>query len=179
MWLTALDDLALFASGLFLWSLLEYAIHGWMGHSFATVVTPIHAVHHRDPHAVFAIGVWLPALVPIIVGAACGAHVFDLVYGGALAGFAAYETLHYRIHFRHPACRIEARLRGRHLAHHYHAPMRCYGVTSAMWDRVFATGPTDSDDIWIAANAERVPPLKGRSNLAAPRLVLQRLIHGH
>jgi sterol desaturase/sphingolipid hydroxylase (fatty acid hydroxylase superfamily) len=149
-----------------------------MGHRFATFVTPIHAVHHRDPHAVFAIGAWLPALVPLIVGFLCHAGTFSLVYGGSLAGFAIYEAIHYRIHFCRPICDLETRLRARHLAHHYRVPTRCYGVTTPLWDLVFGTGVTDSETAWMRTNASRIPPLDGCSNLAAPGLALRRLIHG-
>jgi len=52
-----------FAAGLFAWTLLEYVIHGVLGHAHRTFVTPLHAVHHRDPRAVFALGAWIPAAV--------------------------------------------------------------------------------------------------------------------
>ncbi|HZO82981.1 MAG TPA: sterol desaturase family protein [Candidatus Binataceae bacterium] len=173
--MAALSDLGLMAGGLFAWTLVEYAIHGWMGHRFATFVTPIHAVHHRDPHAVFALGAWLPALAPLLIGVACGARAFSLIYGGLLAGFAGYEALHYRLHFCAPCCRVEARLRTRHLIHHYRAPTRFYGVTSALWDRVFATGATGAVAARLAAEVADIPPLAGRSNLAAPSAMSRRL----
>ncbi len=174
----ALHHIGLFAAGVFAWTLLEYAIHGWMGHRFATFVTPIHAVHHHDPRAVFALGAWLPALAPLLAGLACGAPSFSLVYGGLLAGFAGYEAMHYRIHFCAPCCRAEARLRSRHLIHHYCAPTLCYGVTTALWDRVFSTNPAGSDAARMAAEVAGIPPLAGRSNLAAPGAVLRRLAAG-
>jgi sterol desaturase/sphingolipid hydroxylase (fatty acid hydroxylase superfamily) len=176
VWFTALCDLGLFALGLFAWTLLEYAIHGWMGHRFATFVSPIHAAHHRDPHAVFAIGAWLPALAPLLVGLACDVRGFSLVYCGILSGLAGYETLHYRIHFCAPACRAEARLRTRHLIHHYCAPTLCYGVTNALWDRIFATEPVHDAAARMATQVGGIPPLEGRSNLAAPGAVLRRLV---
>ena len=81
----------MFGAGLLSWTLLEYAVHGWMGHIYNTFVTPIHAVHHRDPRAVFAIGTWLPSAcsrVILLVRVWIRALVF---YLGLLAGFAAYE----------------------------------------------------------------------------------------
>ncbi len=166
----------LFSAGLLSWTLLEYAIHGWMGHRFATFVTPIHHVHHRDPRAVFALGAWLPALVPILVGAALGARGWTIFYGGILAGFAVYEVLHYRIHFHAPLCRAEARMRTRHLIHHYCAPALCFGVTTALWDRVFRTAPSDDDAAALAARVSSIAPLEGRSNVRAPGAVMRRLI---
>lgn len=165
-----------FGAGLFAWTFLEYAIHGWMGHRFATFARPLHAVHHRDPHAVFAIGAWLPAMAPLVAGAAVGPRGWTVFYAGILAGFAAYEALHYRIHFRTPVCRAEARLRARHLVHHYCAPALCYGVTTGLWDRVFATEPDSVAAAQMAACVAQVGPLSGHSNLATPGAVLRRLI---
>lgn len=172
--LEGLCTAGLFGAGFVAWTFLEYAIHGWMGHRFATFVTPLHQVHHRDARAVFAIGAWLPALVPILIGAAGGARTWTIFYGGILAGFAAYEVLHYRIHFRVPCCRIEARLRAHHLIHHYHMPALCFGVTSTLWDRVFKT--TAADDAALAARVASIAPLEGSSNLAAPGAVIRRLV---
>jgi len=174
--LHAVGIAGLFIAGLLGWTFLEYAIHGWMGHRFATFVTPLHNVHHRDPRAVFALGAWLPALLPILVGVALGARGWTVFYGGILAGFAVYEVLHYRIHFRAPAFRSEARMRTRHLIHHYCAPALCFGVTTALWDHVFRTAPSDADAAALAARISSIPPLKGRSNVSAPGAVMRRLI---
>jgi sterol desaturase/sphingolipid hydroxylase (fatty acid hydroxylase superfamily) len=166
----------LFGAGLLTWTFLEYAIHGWMGHRFATLVTSLHHVHHRDPRAVFALGAWLPALLPILVGAALGARGWTIFYGGVLAGFALYEVLHYRIHFRAPLCRAEARMRTRHLIHHYCAPALCFGVTTVLWDRVFRTAPSGADGAALAARVAPIAPLEGPSNVSAPGAVMRRLI---
>lgn len=165
----------LFGAGLVTWSLLEYAIHGWMGHRFATFVTPIHHVHHRDPRAVFALGAWLPALLPMLVGAALGAREWTIFYGGTLAGFAIYEVLHYRIHFCAPLCRAEARMRTRHLIHHC-TPTLYFGVTTEAWDRVFGTAPSDADAAALAARVASIAPLAGPSNVSAPGVVMRRVM---
>ncbi len=167
--------IALFAAGLFAWTFLEYAIHGWMAHRFATFATPLHAAHHRDPHAVFAIGAWMPSLALFITVLASGARGWAVFYGGMLAGFAAYEALHYRIHFCLPACSLEARLRTRHLVHHYCAPALCFGVTTRLWDSIFATDPDRAAVAELTARVATVAPLHGRSNLASPATVLRRL----
>jgi len=168
--------LGLFGAGLLIWTFLEYAIHGWMGHRFATFVTPLHHVHHRDPRAVFALGAWLPALAPLFIGAATGARGWTIFYAGVLAGFAAYEVLHYRIHFRAPAFRSEARMRTRHLIHHYCAPAICFGVTTALWDRVFGTSESGADAAVMAARVAAIAPLEGPSNVAAPGVVIRRVM---
>jgi dihydroceramide fatty acyl 2-hydroxylase len=174
--LDALSIVGFFGAGLLTWTLLEYAIHGWMGHRFATFVTPLHHVHHRDPRAVFALGAWLPASLPLLIGAARGARGWTILYGGILAGFAAYEVLHYRMHFRAPICRAEARMRTRHLIHHYCAPALCFGVTTTLWDRVFRTTASGADGALLAARVASIAPLEGPSNLNAPGAMMRRLI---
>ncbi len=51
-----MEHAAIFVLGLMAWTLLEYAIHAWLSHTFKTFATPMHEAHHREPHAVFAIG---------------------------------------------------------------------------------------------------------------------------
>ncbi len=94
----------MFVAGLAGWTLLEYALHGGLAHLHTTFITPIHAVHHRDPHAVFAIGTWLPsaavlALLLVLFGWAPGV----VFYLGVLCGFAAYEVYPLSDSLRSPA----------------------------------------------------------------------------
>jgi dihydroceramide fatty acyl 2-hydroxylase len=156
----------LFGAGMFAWTFLEYAIHGWMSHRFVTFATPLHQVHHRDPAAVFAVGAWLPTAVVLasllIVFGTTPAIVFVC---GLMVGFVVYEAVHYRLHFVSPASRYEERIRTRHLAHHLAMTDRCLGVTSPLWDRVFGTEPRQHEMTAIAARLGAVEPIAGRSNL--------------
>jgi sterol desaturase/sphingolipid hydroxylase (fatty acid hydroxylase superfamily) len=165
-----------FGAGLLTSSFVEYAIHGWMAHRFATFVTPLHHVHHRDPSAVFALGAWLPALAPIFIIAATDARGWTIFYAGVLAGFAAYEVVHYRIHFCAPVFRAETRMRTRHLIHHYCAPAICFGVTTALWDRVFGTSARGAEAAQMTACVAAIAPLEGLSNVAAPGVVMRRVM---
>ncbi len=161
-----LFDVLIFAAGLFAWTLVEYAIHGVLGHAHRTFVTELHSVHHRDPRAVFAMGAWIPTAV-VLAGAYAwfGLAAGVIFYGGIVAGFAVYEYLHYRIHFATPANAVEARLRARHLAHHTGDPDAIFGVTTRIWDVVFGTEPEPERMRELAAAGARVAPLAGHSNL--------------
>ncbi len=160
-----LADAASVALGVLAWTLLEYVIHGPLSHMWATPIAPLHKVHHRDPHAVFTVGAWIPtALIYAIVMLWFGVRPATLVLTGLVAGFAAYEWVHYRIHFAVPASAIEARLRARHLAHHFRAPDECFGVTTAFWDRMFGSEPTPERMRDLAASVTDVAPLSGPSN---------------
>ena len=161
-----LVDALVFAAGLFAWTLVEYVIHGVLGHAHRTFVTPLHNVHHHDPRAVFALGAWIPTAVVLAAAWA----MFDMTpavifYGGIVSGFAAYEYLHYRIHFASPSCAVEARLRARHLAHHISEPDAIFGVTTRIWDVAFGSEPKPDRMRELAATGARVAPLSGSSNL--------------
>jgi 4-hydroxysphinganine ceramide fatty acyl 2-hydroxylase len=161
-----LADALIFAAGLFTWTLLEYVIHGMLAHMHRTFVTPLHDGHHRDPHCVFAFRAWIPAAIVLVAALAW----FGLAPGviflyGIAAGFSAYEYVHYRIHFAHPASALESRLRTRHLAHHVAEPDAIFGVTSPIWDVIFGTEPKPERMRKLAAAGARVAPLAGSSNL--------------
>src|SRR6202521_3711590 len=152
-------------AGLCAWTLVEYSIHGGMSHVFRTFAAPLHNVHHRDPRAVFTLGAWLPAAALWLIGAmVLGFGLTTIFYTGRLAGFIAYEIIHYRFHFAAPMTAIEARLRERHLAHHHGAPDACFGVTTRLWDIAFGTEPDAQRMEKLGATAAAIAPLKGSSN---------------
>ncbi len=159
-------DALVFAAGLFAWTLAEYVIHGVLAHAHRTFVTRLHDVHHRDPRAVFAMRSWIPTAA-VLGGAFAlfGLAPAVVFIAGVVSGFAAYEFVHYRIHFARPWCALEARLRARHLAHHACEPDAIFGVTTRLWDVVLGTEPDAERMRALAAAGARVAPLSGASNL--------------
>jgi sterol desaturase/sphingolipid hydroxylase (fatty acid hydroxylase superfamily) len=156
---------AIFASGLFAWTFLEYVIHGWLSHVFTTFATPLHAAHHKDPRAVFTVGAWLPILATWVVGALLiGWSPAMVFFSGAVCGFIGYEIFHYRIHFVRPVNNFEAGLRARHLIHHFHRPDATFGVTSALWDRVFSSELPEAEVTALTPLVASIPPIEGPSN---------------
>jgi sterol desaturase/sphingolipid hydroxylase (fatty acid hydroxylase superfamily) len=171
-----MDGLILFIVGFFSWSFVEYAIHGWMSHTYATFARRLHAVHHRDPHAVFAVGTW-PFIAVVWLA---GVYIWRwsdgvLFFSGMICGFTSYEMLHYRLHFAHSLTSFEEGLRRRHLIHHYVNSSMCLGVTSALWDRVFGTEPTPAQIEQLTAATRHIAPLEGKSNL---HMIGQVMLHG-
>jgi len=172
--------LLLAAVGGFLsWGFVEYGIHGFLSHRWKTVVSPLHWTHHRDPDAVFTAPLaWIPV-------ALLGFGIVTLVFGlplasafttGLVAGFARYEYVHWRIHFREPRSDRQRALRLHHLAHHYADPRAYHGVTTHRWDRLFGTLPPSWREDY-ASVADR-PLLTGPSNLGLvynPRLAIGRV----
>ena len=160
------EDLASFVAGVFLWTFLEYLIHGWLSHTFRTFAMPLHGVHHRDAHAVFAVRAWIPiAVIWTILVLRFRCTPWVILFSGILAGFAGYEALHYRIHFRRPCGSVENYLRSRHLVHHLYYANWCFGVTSALWDLAFGTEPMDTAMTALSESMRFKAPLTGRSNL--------------
>ena len=158
--------LAAFGLGVLLWPLLEYAVHGWLAHTFRTFVSPLHGAHHTAPERVFTSPlasvpvsglIWLGATS--LLGLAAG----SALAAGVVAGFLRYEYRHWRIHFRAPRSEREARRRAHHLAHHFCNARAYYGVSTDFWDRVFRTRPAAFEEHY--ARVRDVPPLRGRSNL--------------
>jgi sterol desaturase/sphingolipid hydroxylase (fatty acid hydroxylase superfamily) len=156
---------SIFATGLFAWTFTEYLIHGWLSHILATVVGRLHAVHHRDPHAVFTVRAWAPlAIIWIILATSVGWSPGTIFFAGMTTGFVAYEVLHYRIHFSDSSGAFETSLRERHMIHHRRDPRRCLGVTSPLWDLIFGTEPLTGMDR-LRGSVSGTPPLSGRTNV--------------
>jgi len=160
------ESIAVLIAGVFAWTFLEYVIHGWLSHTFRTFATALHAVHHRDPNAVFTIGAWIPiAVLWIIFTGVFGRTPGMTFFTGSVLGFVVYEAVHYRFHFCTPRSRFETCLRARHLVHHEYYPNRCFGVTSPLWDLVFGTEPMASEMAWLRESLASKPPSAGRTNL--------------
>jgi sterol desaturase/sphingolipid hydroxylase (fatty acid hydroxylase superfamily) len=153
-------------AGLFVWTFLEYLIHGWLSHRFDSFARPLHAVHHHDPKAVFTVGAWVPvAAIWVALASVFGWAAGVICVSGAVAGFVVYEAVHYRLHFCRPRGRFEAYLRSRHLVHHELYPDRCFSVTSPLWDLVFGTEPLGAEILELRQSLISRPPLSGPTNI--------------
>lgn len=160
--------LAIALVGFVSWSFTEYAIHGLLSHRWKTPVSPIHWGHHKTPRAVFTGPLaWIPAALAVwgLGALTLGAATSAAFVLGQLVGFARYEHIHWRIHFRRPRNERERMLRNHHLAHHYRRPTHYHGVTTRFWDRVFGT----IHESWESdyARFDDHPPIEGPSNLRA------------
>jgi len=154
--------------GFWAWGLVEYGIHGVLGHRFRTFVTPLHGAHHADPRAVFTSPLAAVPSACVLFGllwVAAGPALAGAFTLGLIAGFVRYERVHWRIHFRTPRSARERRLRDHHLAHHYRNPRAYYGVTTHRFDRWFGSLPETWERDY--ESGPRHVPLTGPSNLAA------------
>jgi sterol desaturase/sphingolipid hydroxylase (fatty acid hydroxylase superfamily) len=135
------------------WTLTEYWLHRTVFHYEpegglgARLHWMIHGVHHDHPNDPMRLVMPPSASVPLAL-AFCG--LFWLVLGGRaapafgagfLAGYLAYDMIHYHVHHQVPRTRLGKRLRELHMRHHFQDHERGFGVSAPWWDYIFGTPP--------------------------------------
>jgi sterol desaturase/sphingolipid hydroxylase (fatty acid hydroxylase superfamily) len=130
-----------FLGGVALWTLGEYLMHRFAMHELRGrgLASREHLRHHADRDSILE--KWPVAWTGVI---AVGVFALRPIGGWALglgwiAGYGIYDTLHWRAHRRAPRNAYGRWVRMSHFHHHFHAPMRNFGVTSPVWDRLFGT----------------------------------------
>ena len=147
-WLAALG---LAVGGYAFWTLAEYWIHRVIFHFEpergigARLHWMIHGVHHDHPNDPLRLVMPPAASVPL---ALIFYALFWLVLGadrafafgaGFLAGYLAYDMIHYHLHHHSPRTRLGKWLRELHMRHHFQDDERGFGISAPYWDRVFGT----------------------------------------
>lgn len=146
--------------GLGAWTLTEYLLHRFVFHfkprgPFQERVSFLfHGVHHAQPMSktrlVMPPAVSIPLAIVFyllfygVVAGLFGAPywVFPL-FSGFVAGYLAYDMLHYSMHHFHIKGGYLAAIRKNHMLHHGKTPNMRFGVSNTFWDLVFRTNPKD------------------------------------
>jgi dihydroceramide fatty acyl 2-hydroxylase len=140
------------AGGYLFWTLTEYWLHrlvfhwegdGKLAKQFHWM---IHGVHHDHPNDRLRLVMPPSASIPL---ATLFVVAFWLLLGdgwaafavGFLAGYLAYDELHYYVHHFRPKGRMGRKLRELHMRHHFQDHDRGFGVSAPWWDHVFGTAP--------------------------------------
>lgn len=137
--------------GYFIWTLVEYFGHRFLFHTVfpgrfgARIHFLIHGVHHEHPND--PLRLVMPVLLsgPImLIAFAIGRLVFGLplaypVLAGFIAGYLAYDMIHYYVHHGRPRTWVGRTLRRVHMLHHFQDPALGFGVSAPWWDYVFRT----------------------------------------
>lgn len=135
----------LFLAGLLWWTLLEYLLHRFVLHGLPRSLGSRHMQHHDRPRER---RLALAPLASSLGGATLHGVAFFGLFGpaagapllaGVVVGYLAYEWVHWSSHYRPSRSRIARGLRRHHQLHHHAMPDRRFGVTSPLWDWVFAT----------------------------------------
>jgi len=137
--------------GYLLWTLAEYWIHRVIFHFEpedgigARLHWMVHGVHHDHPNDPLRLVMPPAASVPLalvfyaafyVVLGADRAFAFG---AGFLAGYLAYDMIHYALHHHTPRTRMGKWLRELHMRHHFQDDERGFGISAPYWDRVFGT----------------------------------------
>jgi sterol desaturase/sphingolipid hydroxylase (fatty acid hydroxylase superfamily) len=135
------------AIGAVTWTATEYGLHRFAMHELRGrgLASREHLQHHAD------VTYFSPASKKLASAAATTAVAFPLATVlrgrrwatgftvGMIATYFGYEVAHRRTHTHPPRGRYGRWARRSHLHHHFGAPMRNFGVTSPVWDKVLGT----------------------------------------
>lgn len=147
---------AIFAGAFFFWTFFEYFFHRYINHldeyfpdsEWAhKVAYTIHGIHHEYPRDKERL------IMPPIPGLVIAGMLFAgywLIIGnyvylfmpGFMTGYLAYTYIHFSVHKRRVPSYLKEQYR-HHAIHHYKYPDKAFGVSTALWDRVFGTMPPE------------------------------------
>ncbi|XP_059622480.1 uncharacterized protein LOC132265729 [Phlebotomus argentipes] len=141
-----------FATGVLLWTLLEYSLHRWVFHMdtkemnkyFATFHFLIHGLHHKVPFDPYRL-VFPPVPAMIIVSILYPPILllfqsYSLVgLAGGLTGYVVYDMIHFYLHYGSPSGGHLYFMKRYHYQHHFVHHDKGFGISSSMWDDVFGT----------------------------------------
>jgi dihydroceramide fatty acyl 2-hydroxylase len=139
------------AGGYLVWTLTEYWLHRIVFHFEpekgigARLHWIIHGVHHDHPNdpmrLVMPPSVSIPLASLFVLGfyEVLGFPGFLPFSAAFLAGYLAYDMLHYHVHHHRPKTALGRLLRELHMRHHFQDHETGYGVSAPFWDHVFGT----------------------------------------
>jgi dihydroceramide fatty acyl 2-hydroxylase len=147
-----LPTAGMFLVGWLIWTLMEYLLHRFVFHMGAETEEQkfrsfmVHGYHHEFPNDKLRLVApplmsW-PIAVPtlLLFHFAFGGWMWA-AFAGTATGYVAYDWIHYYTHHFRPRNPIGKWLKQYHLLHHFddHHGRKRYGVSSPLWDFVFAT----------------------------------------
>lgn len=145
-----LKGAGLFAIGLTIWSLFEYAMHRYLFHLevdaplLKWAIFLIHGNHHASPNdplrGLMPLGVSVP-----VAGMVWGAFVLlcgapgTWLFLGFIIGYVIYDTLHFACHHWPMTGKLGKALKRHHMRHHYVDDFGNFGISAIFWDVMFGT----------------------------------------
>lgn len=143
-----MDYILFYSVGIPIWPLLEYLIHGGLGHKYLrgkTAFSREHIRHHAEREWFAPSSHKAVAAVPVFAVTFClFIPVFGMLNSACLTtGFATmylfYELMHRRAHTHPPRGPYGRWLRKNHFYHHFANTRKNYGVTSPVLDLLFGS----------------------------------------
>ena len=138
-----------FLIGLLVWTVTEYLLHRFIFHYELKgkigerIHFIFHGVHHDYPSD--RLRLVMPPSVSIPL-AALFYWLFSLLltkghlyafFPGFILGYLIYDITHYAIHHFNFKNSFWKKIKQHHMLHHYADPSKGYGVSSALWDKIF------------------------------------------
>ena len=145
------------------WTATEYGLHRFAMHEMRGkgMASVEHLKHHADvtyfaPASKKAASAAATTVVAFPLATALAGRRWATAFtGGLITTYYAYEIAHRRTHTHPPTNAYGRWARRNHLHHHFGAPMRNFGVTTPVWDRVFGT----YDDPGVVTVPRRMAPV--------------------
>lgn len=147
-------------AGLILWTFSEYTLHRFLFHHRPTsprqerIFFLFHGIHHAQPQVKTRLVMPFPVSIPmailfygafyLILGVALKSPQWVApLMSGFLIGYLAYDLTHYATHHFAMRSGYAKYIKRHHMQHHYKDPATRFGVSSPIWDWVFATQGVD------------------------------------
>jgi sterol desaturase/sphingolipid hydroxylase (fatty acid hydroxylase superfamily) len=132
-----------FFFGIVLWTLAEYLLHRFVYHDMP-FAKELHARHHTRPTDFIGSPLWISLLgFSAFLLILSQFWKFEMASGttcGLIVGYVWYLVIHDAVHrWRMDEKSWMRRMRLRHLRHHRSPTPGNFGVTTGVWDFVFAT----------------------------------------
>lgn len=141
-----------FLFGLAFWTLAEYVLHRWVFHFHPKsewgkrIHFIFHGVHHDYPKDRLRLVMPLSASIPMAAIIYAIFYIFfaefilAAFFAGFLFGYLIYDECHYAMHHANFKSGLFKKIKDHHMLHHYSDPEKGFGVSSAIWDKVFDSG---------------------------------------
>lgn len=150
-------------TGVLSWSALEYGLHRFLMHEMKGkgLASREHLKHHADvtyfaPASKKALSAAGTTAVAFPVATAVMGRRWATAYTtGLISMYYAYEIAHRRTHTHPPRNEFGRWMRRSHMHHHFGAPMRNFGVTTNVWDRLLGT----YDEPGVVTVPQRMAPV--------------------
>ena len=143
--------ISLMMVGWLAWSLAEYMLHRFVFH-FLRPKTWVrrfhfnfHGVHHDFPQDVKRLVMPLGVSIPLGLAFFLAMHAIAplpmamAAFAGFVAGYLAYDGVHYFTHHMPARSRVGKFLKRYHMVHHHTGVDGLYGVSQPLWDYLLGT----------------------------------------
>ncbi|RNI21874.1 sterol desaturase family protein [Rufibacter latericius] len=149
--LSPLSFAGYYALGLVVWTLSEYLLHRFVFHFVPKAPWALrlhfifHGVHHDYPNDAKRLVMPPSASIPmatvlyLFFGLFLNGGSLHAFFAAFLTGYLVYDISHYALHHFNFKSEFWKNLKKHHMLHHYSDATKGYGVSSALWDKVFGS----------------------------------------